>query len=56
MRFRLRIRGEILEVDMRPGRVDYRLVRGKGLEICHGEKLIQVRPGKAVCVEMRNPE
>jgi alpha,alpha-trehalose phosphorylase len=55
LRFRLRFRDETLEVDMRPGRVDYRLVRGSGLEIWQEDKPIRVRPGQGVSVDVPNP-
>jgi alpha,alpha-trehalose phosphorylase len=40
LRFRVQVRGQLIEVDMTPGETTYRLVEGRGLMIEHwGERL-----------------
>jgi trehalose/maltose hydrolase-like predicted phosphorylase len=43
LRFRLRVREALLEVDVRPERTDYRLLGGSALEIQDGERAIELR-------------
>lgn len=53
LRFRLQVRGEILEVEIRPERADYRLLSGGSLEIWHEEAQLRVVPGEAVSAPIR---
>ena len=53
LRFRLRVRGEILEVEIRPDRADYRLLSGGNLEIWHEGAPLRVVPGASVSAPIR---
>jgi alpha,alpha-trehalose phosphorylase len=48
MRFRLRVRGQQLEVDVGKETVEYRLLTGPGLRIGHGEERLDLAPGAPV--------
>lgn len=48
MRFRLAVRGQSLEVDMRRDGTTYRLLEGAGLEIVHDGEPLSVAPGDGV--------
>jgi alpha,alpha-trehalose phosphorylase len=47
LRFRIEVRGQLLEVDMTPGATAYRLLEGSGLLIEHFGERLRVRPGRA---------
>ena len=48
MRFRVEVRGQLIEVDMRPGETTYRLVEGRGLLIEHRGEQLRLKPGEPV--------
>jgi alpha,alpha-trehalose phosphorylase len=48
LRFRVAIRGQRVEVDMRPDETTYRLLEGAGLLIAHDDELVALRPGEPV--------
>jgi alpha,alpha-trehalose phosphorylase len=48
LRFRLQVRGQLLEVEMAPGVTTYRLLDGSGLIVEHFGERLRVLPGTAV--------
>jgi alpha,alpha-trehalose phosphorylase len=48
LRFRVQVRGQLVEVDMRPDATTYRLLQGHGLLIAHGDELVRLRVGEPV--------
>ena len=48
MRFRVEVRGQLIEVDMWPGETTYRLVEGRGLLIEHRGEQLRLKPGEPV--------
>jgi alpha,alpha-trehalose phosphorylase len=48
LRFRVQVRGQLVEVDMRPEATTYRLLDGTGLLVGHDGELLRLRPGVAV--------
>jgi alpha,alpha-trehalose phosphorylase len=48
LRFRVQVRGQVVEVDMAPDETTYRLVEGEGLVIEHCDELVCLRPGAPV--------
>ena len=48
LRFRVAVRGQLVEVDMEPGGTTYRLVEGDGLLISHGGEPLRLRRGADV--------
>jgi alpha,alpha-trehalose phosphorylase len=46
LRFRVAIRGQRVEVDMRPDGTTYRLLEGPGLLVGHDDELVALRPGE----------
>ncbi|MEX5217682.1 MAG: hypothetical protein NW701_07635 [Nitrospira sp.] len=51
LRFKLTVRGQLLEVDARPNATTYTLHEGAGLVIVHEDRDIELSPGKPVCLE-----
>jgi alpha,alpha-trehalose phosphorylase len=45
LRFRIQVRGQLLEVDMTPGATVYRLLEGSGLLVEHFGEPLRLRPG-----------
>jgi trehalose/maltose hydrolase-like predicted phosphorylase len=45
LRFRVEVRGQRIEVDMRPTATTYRLLEGSGLMIEHFGETVRLRPG-----------
>jgi alpha,alpha-trehalose phosphorylase len=52
LRFRVRVRGQLIEIDMTPGETTYRLLEGNGLLIEHFRERLRLTPGEPV----RRPE
>ena len=52
MRFRVQVRGQLIEVEMTPGETSYRLVEGRGLLVHHAGEELRLAPGEPV----RRPE
>jgi alpha,alpha-trehalose phosphorylase len=50
LRFRLRVRGQLLEVDMESHATTYRLLEGTGLPIRHFDDELRLQPGAEVAV------
>ena len=50
LRFRLQVRGQLLEVDMRPAGTTYRLLEGRGLPVKHFGEQLRVLPGQPVSI------
>ena len=48
LRFRVQVRGQLVDVDMRPDATTYRLLDGHGLLIAHGDELVRLRVGEPV--------
>jgi alpha,alpha-trehalose phosphorylase len=48
LRFRVEVRGQLIEVDMTPGETGYRLVEGRGLLISHCGEQLRLTPGAPV--------
>jgi alpha,alpha-trehalose phosphorylase len=48
LRFRVQIRGQLIEVDMTPGETRYRLVDGNGLLIEHFGEQLRLAPGEPI--------
>jgi alpha,alpha-trehalose phosphorylase len=48
LRFRVEVRGQLIEVDMRPGETTYRLVEGRGLLVEHCGEQLRLKPGEPV--------
>jgi alpha,alpha-trehalose phosphorylase len=48
LRFRVQVRGQVVEVDMAPGATTYRLLEGRGLPICHFGEELRLNPGEPV--------
>jgi alpha,alpha-trehalose phosphorylase len=48
LRFRVEVRGQLLEVEMTPATTTYRLLEGSGLLVEHFGEQLRVRPGAAV--------
>jgi alpha,alpha-trehalose phosphorylase len=48
LQFRLRVRREQLEVEIRPEHAEYRSLSGEGLEAWHEEERLHLAPGEAV--------
>jgi hypothetical protein len=48
LRFRVAIRGQRVEVDMRREATTYRLLEGRGLLVAHDDELLALRPGAPV--------
>ena len=48
LRFRVQIRGQLLEVDMTPDTTTYRLLEGDGLLLEHCGEPVRLAPGEAV--------
>jgi alpha,alpha-trehalose phosphorylase len=48
LRFRVEVRGQLIEVDMTPGETAYRLVEGRGLLIEHRGETLRLTPGEPV--------
>ena len=48
LQFRLTVRGQLLAVEMKAGRVTYQLERGDGLTIYHVDERLDLRPGQPV--------
>jgi alpha,alpha-trehalose phosphorylase len=46
LRFRVQVRGQLIEVDMAPAETTYRLVEGHGLPIAHGDEELRLLPGQ----------
>jgi alpha,alpha-trehalose phosphorylase len=49
LRFRVAVRGQVVEVDIRAAETAYRLVEGDGLTIEHGDRTLRLRPGVPAC-------
>jgi alpha,alpha-trehalose phosphorylase len=50
LRFRLRVRGEWLEVEVRPESADYRLLSAGSLEVWHEDRLLRLTRATPVSV------
>ncbi len=48
LRFRVQVRGQVIEVDMAPGETTYSLVEGRGLLIWHHGEELRLKPGEPV--------
>jgi alpha,alpha-trehalose phosphorylase len=48
LRFRLQVRDVVLQVDMQPARVEYRLLTGDQLDIIHDDATIHLTQAKPV--------
>ena len=48
LRFRVQVRGQVVEVDMAPDATTYRLLEGRGLLICHFGEELRLLPGQPV--------
>jgi alpha,alpha-trehalose phosphorylase len=46
--FRVAVRGQLIEVDMRPGETRYTLIEGPGIPIAHFDEPLRLRPGVTV--------
>ena len=46
MRFRVQVRGQLIEVDMTPGETSYRLIEGRGLLVHHAGEELRLTPGE----------
>jgi alpha,alpha-trehalose phosphorylase len=54
LRFRVQVRGQVVEVDMTPGETTYTLVEGRGLPVKHFGEQLRILPGAPVAIaEMR---
>ena len=51
LRFRIAVRGQLIEVDMSPGETRYTLLEGVGIPISHFERTLRLEPGVAVTVD-----
>jgi trehalose/maltose hydrolase-like predicted phosphorylase len=54
LRFRVEVRGQLIEVDMTPGETNYSLVEGPGILIEHFGESLRLRPGAPIrrqCME-----
>jgi alpha,alpha-trehalose phosphorylase len=56
LRFRVEVRGQLVEVDMTPDATTYRLVTGHGLLIQHDDELVRLAPGAPVRRAVYAPE
>jgi alpha,alpha-trehalose phosphorylase len=48
LRFRIEVRGQLIEVEMTRSATTYRLVEGRGLVVRHGDEVLRLLPGQAV--------
>jgi alpha,alpha-trehalose phosphorylase len=48
LRFRVQVRGQLIEVDMTPDETSYRLVEGRGLIVHHAGEELRLTPGEPV--------
>jgi alpha,alpha-trehalose phosphorylase len=48
LRFRMQVRGQLIEVDMTPHETTYRLIEGCGLLIHHCDEVVRLAPGAPV--------
>jgi alpha,alpha-trehalose phosphorylase len=48
LRFRIQVRGQLIEVDLGPEQTTYRLLRGSGLRIRHFDEDLRLLPGSVV--------
>ena len=48
LRFRVQIRGQLVEIDLRPDETTYRLLDGTGLLVGHDNDLVRLQPGVPV--------
>jgi alpha,alpha-trehalose phosphorylase len=48
LRFRVAVRSQLIEVDMRPGETRYTLLEGPGIPIAHFDEPLRLRPGVTV--------
>jgi alpha,alpha-trehalose phosphorylase len=55
LRFRVEVRGQRIEVDMRPAATTYRLLEGDGLMIEHCGEPVRLRPGVSVLMPALAP-
>ena len=55
LRFRIEVRGQRIEVDMRPTATTYRLLEGAGLMIEHFGEPVRLRPGVPVLMPCLAP-
>ena len=55
LRFRVEVRGQRIEVDMRPAATTYRLLEGSGLMIEHFGEPVRLRPGVPVLMPCLAP-
>ena len=46
LRFRVQVRGQVIEVDMTPEQTTYRLLEGRGLLVMHGDEQLRLAPGE----------
>jgi alpha,alpha-trehalose phosphorylase len=46
LRFRIQVRGQVIEVDMTPEQTTYRLLEGRGIPIAHFGELLRLVPGE----------
>ena len=49
LRFRVRIRGQLIEVDMTPGTTTYRLLEGAGIVLRHRDEAFRLLAGAPFC-------
>jgi alpha,alpha-trehalose phosphorylase len=48
LRFRVAVRGQVVEVDMTPAATTYRLLEGRGLVVGHFGERLRLAPGERV--------
>jgi alpha,alpha-trehalose phosphorylase len=48
LRFRVQVRGQLVEVEMTPEATTYRLLDGHGLLVAHGDELLRLSVGEPV--------
>ena len=53
--FRLRLRGRQLQLQVRPGEAEYRLLEGDSLELRHGSKAVRLNTRQPVQTRPLNP-
>jgi alpha,alpha-trehalose phosphorylase len=44
LRFRVQVRGQLIEVDMTTEETTYTLLEGRGLLVVHGDELLRLKP------------
>jgi alpha,alpha-trehalose phosphorylase len=48
LRFRVEVRGQVIEVDMTPEATEYRLLEGTGMVLAHFGESLRLTPGRPV--------